>query len=457
MSSKQDKRRDADVIVIGAGLAGLSAAVELFEGGSSVVVLEARDRPGGRVLTLHERGVPLPIELGAEFVHGDAPLLTALAREHGVALLEVDATHWERRGKRLLESTEHESSLQRGLAAVERAVRGGEDVSFADGLARARIREPARSRVRAYIEGFQAAHADAISAQSVAGDDLGTQRVRRVVDGTDQIIQRLHAKLPAECVRLRTVVSRVRWRPSDVEVECRLADARAARTLRARRVLITLPLGVLASAPGSEGHVELEPRIPSKERAIARLAMGGVARVVLRFKSAFWAEKSRVRAAEDACLERMTFLHATGQPFPTWWTSYPVHAPLLTAWAGGAQADALADMSSARAVERALESLAHALGVGPALPRSQLVEGWRHDWSADPFARGAYSHALVGGKGAGRTLAAPVEGTLFFAGEATCAPPGNGTLEGALASGRRAAGEILATKTGASNRSAVLR
>jgi monoamine oxidase len=116
----------------------------------------------------------------------------------------------------------------------------------------------------------------------------------------------------------------------------------------------------------------------------------------------------------------------------------------LIAWAGGPSAERLLRLGDEARIERALESLAGALGIAVQIPRRQLV-GWRwHDWSRDPFARGAYSYPLVGGARAARALAKPLGRTLFFAGEATCPPPSNGTVEGAIESGERAAKEILA-------------
>jgi monoamine oxidase len=445
-------------------MAGLSAALDLANAGVRVLVLEARGRVGGRVCTLRAPGVPLPVELGAEFVHGEAPEVTRLAREHGLALLDVDATHWERRGGRVGEDRTFENSIGRALRSATRTVRGRSDPSFADAsfaqaLAGAGVREPVRSRVLGYVEGFQAAHAGEISMLAVAGDDLGTQRIRRVIDGCDQLAERLRDALPAGALRLDTVVRRVAWAKSDAEVASSRADGTAPVALRAPRVVVTLPLGVLAPRPetgAADGGVRFEPALEAKSRALMHLAMGDAVRLVLRFDEAFWEDRAVVRARRDARLERMCFLHALRQPFPTWWTPWPVHAPLLTAWAGGAQADRLAGLGDEEIVARALASLGRALGIaapgkrlpqkhGPQrhLPQRHLVEGWRHDWAADPYARGAYSHPRVGGSHAARELAAPLLGTLFFAGEATCDPPDNGTIDGAIASGRRAAREVL--------------
>ena len=138
----------------------------------------------------------------------------------------------------------------------------------------------------------------------------------------------------------------------------------------------------------------------------------------------------------------MNFLHAHGAEVPTWWTSLPVRSPVLTGYVGGVAAEQLLAEDPPSRLERSLVALSDVLAV----PRRELEElldaSASHDWRADLFARGAYSYIGVGGNGAPRALGRPVDGTLFFAGEATDGAQ-IGTVSGALASGRRAAREVL--------------
>jgi monoamine oxidase len=216
-------------------------------------------------------------------------------------------------------------------------------------------------------------------------------------------------------IQLQTVVRRVRWSHGSVEVEgtFRGEPWRAG----APRAVITLPIGVLPSL-----------RIREKSAALARLASGPVVRVAMAFRSAFW-EKDHPGVA---------FFHSPDAPFPTFWTPLPMHAPLLTAWAGGPKAARLTGSSEKVLLRSALESVRSVLG-SIEEPQAFLI----HDWHADPFARGAYSYVKVGGTGAREALAAPLDETLYFAGEATDVEQA-GTVGGALASGIRAAREILA-------------
>jgi monoamine oxidase len=430
----------ADVLVIGAGMSGLAAAVKLHDAGLAVLVLEARDRIGGRVHTLDEKGSALPIELGAEFVHGDAPRVTALAREAGIPLVDVPRSHWRKRGNALEEARGFDGTLTSALDRIRRVLPPRGDLSFAQAIRAARVREPARSRALAYVEGFQAADPERISARSLVGEDLGTERARRVMPGYGALAQRLRERLPDGAVLANTIATAVRWKASRVEVAWRTSQGAEGKPLRARRVVVTVPLGVLPL-------LAFEPALPGKERAIAKLAMGNVVKIAFRFRDAFWEDPSLVRARRGEDVSRLGFLHDAELPVPTWWTARPLHVPALTAWAGGPRADRLLALDEETRTDRALESLASALGIAAEVPRKSLVGQRWHDWAADPFSRGAYSHPLVGGASAARALGKPVEGTIHFAGEATCPPPANGTVEGAIESGERAAREILSARS----------
>lgn len=118
---------------------------------------------------------------------------------------------------------------------------------------------------------------------------------------------------------------------------------------------------------------------------------------------------------------------------------------MLTGWAAGPKGEKLSGRGKAFIVERALEVLSRVFGPRVETLRDLLQDSHVHDWQADPYSRGSYSYTLVGGENAARALATPVDDTLFFAGEATDFTGHNGTVHGALASGGRAAGELLAS------------
>lgn len=421
--------RDVDALVLGAGAAGLAAARVLSDEGRRVSVIEARPRIGGRVLTVHDPRAPVPLELGAEFVHGEPPETLEIARAAGLTLIELPGRHVLAKRGRLMPAEAFWKTMDRMYRdLVRRIARRGTDFPVSEYFDSARLSGAQRGMLEDFVGGFYAAYADRISAASLAAEAAGDDdeiegKQFRVAGGYDGVLQWLRDGLNHEVcdVRLSTVAERVKWRPGSVTVECR-----GGATLSARCVVVTLPHAVLKA-----GALRLDPAVPAKERALAGLETGQVFKIVLRFREAFWEQNPPI-----------SFVHARGADLPTWWTTAPVRAPVLSGWVGGRAAERLLAAEPASRLERSLDALSNVLAV----PRRELdeqLEAWdSHDWTADPFSRGAYSYIAVDGMGAPHELARPVESTLFFAGEATDGPR-IGTVAGALGSGRRAAREAL--------------
>jgi monoamine oxidase len=235
------------------------------------------------------------------------------------------------------------------------------------------------------------------------------------------ILEVLRAALEPEALVPRSTVERVEWQPGQVVVH-----TIGGRTFSAPRLIVTLPLPVL-----QRGLVTFEPALPDKARALHGLRMGAVIKLALRFDDAFWWPR------EHECLG---FVLAPGQPFPVLWTSYPVLAPLLIAWSAGPSADALANLADEEILEQGLRTVRTVFKERSAA----RLKGWHlHNWQQDPLAGGAYSYVAPGGDGSQRALARQLSGTLFFAGEATESSGHHATVHGALASGERAAREVL--------------
>jgi len=185
-----------------------------------------------------------------------------------------------------------------------------------------------------------------------------------------------------------------------------------------------------------KGAVRFEPPLDAKNSALKGLASGAVLKLSLRFRKAFWEDLEGGRYRDAA------FFHSADTPFPTFWTTLPLRAPLLTAWIGGPRAARLSSASEAEIVRQALESLSTVFAGRPP-SEFELEAAYVHNWQNDPFARGAYSYPVVGGFGARSELAAPLEDTLFFAGEATDTQGEAATVTGALETGDRAARELI--------------
>jgi monoamine oxidase len=171
--------------------------------------------------------------------------------------------------------------------------------------------------------------------------------------------------------------------------------------------------------------------------------MGEVVRLVLRFRRAFWKDISATTNGKSKTLTDLSFLFSEDDWFPTWWTTMPIKVPLMTGWAPFRSAEKLSSCAPSFIVQRGCETLSELLAVKVDGVKNCLEGAYFHDWQSDPFSRGAYSYGKVGSDGAHTALATPLENTIFFAGEATDTSGSNGTVHGAIASGYRAAGQIL--------------
>lgn len=380
-------------IVVGGGLAGLAAATRLHERGVDVVLVEARDRLGGRVRTVRRGGEA--VELGAEFLHGPPPeVLTLLERVglQSVAEAAPDADpFFEDIASFCGSMTDPESSVAAHAEALRPTWGWRVDA------------------VLGYVGGFHAADVVRMSmgalVEAERAQGVGAAPPRKVVGGLDRLVDALAAELGADRVLLGWPVVAVRWSPGAVELRC--ADG---RRLAGRRAIVTWPVGVYT-------NVLFDPPLPEKQAAAAGIGVGPAVRVVLRLAHP---------------VEGPPFLELGG-PFGVGW----LDGHVAVAWAGGPAAEALRGLTVERLAAQAAEAFRRALG--RALP---VVEALHHDWLDDPHALGAYTYGLAGHGDAWARLAAPIADTFHFAGEATCPPGTAATLHGALLSGWRAADEV---------------
>lgn len=419
-----------DVVVVGAGVAGLAAADALVADGADVVVVEARDRIGGRVHTIRPAGAVAPIELGAEFVHGRVPETLGVADEAGLLLTAIDGQNWRVRAGVRESADESSASFERVFGQMDDGRTA--DRSFEAFLAEARVDPGDAAMARQYVQGFDAADPARVGVRWLAQTEAASERddaehQYRIVSGYDRVPQWLARRIGPGALRLSSPVERIAWRRGAAT-----AGVRGGATVEGRAAIVTVPLAVLSA---NDGIVFDPPLGGDKRAAMAGMATGSVVRLVVRFREAFW---------EGMGFDRMGFLFTSDRTVPTWWTSYPLRTPVLVGWVGGPSATALATLGADAIADRALGALATQLGVERRWLNERAVEHWYHDWDHDPFARGAYSYGLVNGIDAPRVLRAPVDRTLFFAGEATDADGRSGTVHAAIASGRRAAGEVLA-------------
>ena len=433
----------ADVIIVGAGVAGLAAARLLGEAGLRVLVLEARGRVGGRVWTIYSpQGAP--VELGAEFIHGLPPNIFDKIHAANLDVREFTGPKWIQGDGDLQRDQDFFAQTDRVLDRIDAH---GPDHSFSRFLSEIEDDDDAKLWGLEFVEGFHGALAERISVHSLlrsrkAEAELQGERSFRLTRGYGELLRVMKEALPQEriAVRLNTAVHSVRWAAHDVSVQARSAGEQAE--FRSPRLLVTLPLGVLQAPPDSLGAVSFEPALKEKQSALLLLFMGQTIRLSMMFRERWWdhAAGSRFRAGD---LRDMSFIFSHQEWFPTWWTS-AVSAPILTGWAASRRGERLTGKSGHFMRDRALDSLSSIFEY-PRPTLQQMLEGWYvHDWQSDPFSRGSYSYVGVDGEGAQAELAQPLADTLFFAGEATNSEGHHGEVHGAIETGERAAREILA-------------
>ena len=344
-----------DVLILGAGIAGLASARALTERGLRVTIVEARDRVGGRIRTLQADGTS--VELGAEFVHGRTPELWALMDEAGLTATERSGSML-RAGfdGSLAEDDPQDDAMFAPLEVLKEYA--GPDATFADWLVSSGVAEEDKPALLGYVEGFNAADAARIGilglgAQQKAEDATEGDRAWHIRGGYAQLAEHLAAKLQERGgnLLLHSVVTRVDWEPQKVKV-----TTQSGRVLRASRCIVTLPLGVLQAV--NAGGIEMQP-LPVAIVEARRMAMGHAVRFTMVFKEPWWTES--VVSVDREALQMLSFLFTPSEAPPVWWTAHPEAGPaMLTGWVGGTRSKEMrADALQERCLPHAGEGLLH--------------------------------------------------------------------------------------------------
>jgi monoamine oxidase len=419
-----------DVLVVGAGMAGLTAGRALAEAGLKVLVVEAQDRIGGRIWTRHVGDEA--IELGAEFIHGRPPELWALIEEAGLETYERGGAQLCFDDGALSDCGDEMDTVFEPLEKLKKF--GDSDMSFAKYLDREQTPAEQRGPMIGYVEGFNAAdHREvsvaALGAQQKAEDASGGDHTYRLRGGYDQLPRYLSERITefGGKVLTGTPVTDIQWEPDRVKVVSDLW------TFRAPQVVVTLPLAVL-----QRGSVKITPQPRQILEAAERLRMGQVRRFTLLFAEKFWEN-----LPPQPALGEMSFLFAFTEMPPVWWTPHPEASHTITGWVGGPRSAALTGLNAQTLGQKACTTLGRIFGVRKERVHGLLRGCYTHDWQHDRFTLGAYSYVATGGLDASRQMTEPVADTLFFAGEHTDVTGHWGTVHAAMRSGLRAAEQIL--------------
>ena len=431
----------AGVMVVGAGMAGISAARKLTDDGYDVVVLEGRERIGGRIWS--DRSLGAAVDLGATWIHGSrGNPLTGLAGHYGIHTRESDYDDLvvvEKGGRRIggdvLEEFMSDYEGLIGTIEMSALFRRG-DISFEEAVKKELAGEtlhPLERRLLDWqLETFVVTSGARLKDLSLgglgSGEDLGGGDLL-FPGGYDQLVKQLARGLD---IRTNAPVKRISLEGSRVPL-----DTEKGR-FEGDFALCTLPLGILKAAYKST-IVEFSPGLPDwKKEAIDKLGIGDLNKVALKFENAFWPTER----------DFLGYLGGAGQGFPMFLNGKKTSGQnILVAFTGGRPIRFRENMTNEEMGAEVMLSLREMFG--NSIPDPIGIAACR--WHSDIFSVGSYSHIPVGSSGRYfDAMAKPVGGRLFFAGEATSRAY-QGTVHGAYLSGIRAAGEIAerAGRTGA--------
>lgn len=413
-----------DVIIIGAGAAGLSAMKYLAEAGYKVCMLEAAETIGGRIATIEEEGFTNPVETGAEFIHGKLPLTFELLKKAGISyeavegdMIGVQNGEWQKE--------EHDDHWDKFMRELNRLQADVTILEFLD----THFYEPQylhlRQAVQRFAEGFDLADISKASILPIKNEwkDLDKKQYR-VKGGYIQLLNHLLkcSRQKDAVIYFNACVNKIEYDTYEVKV-----TTTEAKKFEANKLIITASLGVLQS-----GSIQFEPALRDHAMAIQGIGFGTVIKFLLEFKTSFWKEFN----------DEIGFL-LTDEEIPTWWTQLPGESNLLTGWLGGPKAAEKIFKTDEELLQAALQSLSTIFRMPPSMLREELVHHKIICWQNQQYVKGGYSYSTLASEQARKTLATPINDTIFFAGEAIAESNSTGTVESALQSGKDAANILI--------------
>jgi monoamine oxidase len=422
---------DYDVLIIGAGASGLQAGLELQLAGKRTAIVEAGNRTGGRIHTILDSGFELPVELGAEFIHGKLERSRNLLKKAGANEYEVKGEIWEKKDGQLKKQEdfiEDYSLLENKFSQLKHDMSVHEFLKF---YLEGEVYEDLRFSLKNYVEGYYAADTERASVLALKKELMESDDEQfRVKGGYNLLINYLAEQYLEKGgqIFLSRPVHEVNWSKNQVEV---ISGAWIARS---SKLLVTVSLGVLQS-----DKIQFSPALIQKTEAAKKLGYGPVIKILFSFRKAFWKNRELVGGAD---LDKLSFIFSE-ENIPTWWTYYAKDASMITGWCAGPHAIKMMDHSNDELRDAGLRSLSGIFNIEESYLKDELL-GWHvSDWNHDPYFSGAYSYDVVDGSAYKKILNSPEEDTIYFAGEGLFEGPEIGTVEAALVTGRETAFRII--------------
>jgi monoamine oxidase len=423
-----------DIVIVGAGICGLFAARELLNKGKTVAVLEATERPGGRIKSA-EGNFSQQMDAGAEFIHGNMPLTRSLVREAGANFHEKEGKFYSSEKGKIDPETELPKNRQQIMSVLNSLEKDMTLSQFLSEYFGGEENKELRDSAVRLAESFDAANSDRISVFSLRKEwsNESIERSYLIEGGYNSLVEYLseECKKKGCLIHLSTQAKEIIRKKDHVQIVC--ADQ---QLFEASQVLVTVSLGVLLSGPEEKGNIKFFPAIPEKIAAAKQMGFGPVIKINMEFQSAFWNNPTYIK--KPVQLSDLGIL-ITDSEFPVWWTKTP-EEPFLTGWAGGRRAEKLITLTEADLLERGLSSLSNALFIPTDLLKPLLKAYSISNWGTQPFTKGAYSYETPETAEAKKILSEPVGNQVYFAGEAL----GDhlGTVESALDSAKEVVNKI---------------
>jgi monoamine oxidase len=415
------------VVIVGGGISGLVAALELSKNDIKVTVLEARDRFGGRIHTdFHESTI---IENGAEFVHGNLPASFDLIHRYGLSVVPIEGEH--------VNLASLESASDRDWDKLMKKMKSvNPDISLKSFLNKyfdGETFQGLRNSATLFAEGYDLADPELASTNGLYNEwSEDDEKQYRIKGGYKRLIDALCDDCTKRGCSLYTsqIVRNIHWGKNKVE----LVTSKEVR-FEFNKVILTIPAGVWKSRNTASGYIHFTPSLEEHVKDFDKIGFGHVLKIDLLFKSAFWEwqYKNTVFFFSDADVH-------------TWWTQSPEKNGLLTGWVGGPAANRLKEKFTGDILQAAIQSLSEIFNISSEWLGQNLILNKITDWQQLPFSCGGYTFPTIASDDIKKRLATPIENTVFFAGEAIDITSTPGTVEAAIKSGQDCAKKILNIK-----------